>query len=533
MNKSSTFFSRGINLCEKKHNDTNQHGKLMVFGKVLDKWLVIIFILLFSVSLRLWNFNQMGKTWDEDAYVEWGYNFVNMAAKGDFQNPYWYKVSLSPPLSSYLFGIPASFDVAGFDNEGKPIFNYDYSHVRLVSVLFSSLTVILVVLFGWKYISFSVGIFAGIILSMLPLFVGYSQLATLESLIIFFFTAVIFSFFNFLSKPSKINILLTGVLLGLAFSVKYSNFLLVPLLILIYLIQLFNNKKRIELLHFKSIFLILLIGFITFFVLWPMPWFHLREVIAYNASIRNSPYSVPEVFFGRLMHVPKLYYFIYFLITTPFLILSFFLIGLKKISNEKKWILYSIVVWFLFPFIQSFYNFRQHGIRYIIEIYAPLALIAAIGFDYINGKITRKILLKSVLFIPVAIYLFLILVKISPYYLEYFNIVVGGTKNVYEKKLFQMGWWGQGIREAAYYVATNAKKGSTVGIALSPATVMPALEGLRVSEYQEKDEYDYVIVNYYNILREGFDDSWIKKKSIVVYNVLADGASLVTVYKRK
>lgn len=499
----------------------------------MSKWLIISLILLFSISLRLWNFNQMGKTWDEDAYVEWGYNFVNLIIKGDFQNPYWYKVSASPPLSSYLFGIPARFDIVGFDYNGNPIFNYDYSHVRLVSVLFSSLTVVLVVLFGWKYISFFVGILAGIILSMLPLFVGYSQLATLESLIIFFFTAVIFSFFNFLRKPSRINILLTGLLLGLALSVKYTNFLLVPLLILIYLIRLFNSNRRIELLYFKPLFFILIIGFVTFFVLWPMPWFHLREVIAFNASIRNSPYSVPEVFFGRLMHVPKLYYFIYFLITTPFLILSLFLIGLKKISNEKKWILYSIVVWFLFPFVQSLYNFRQHGIRYIIEIYAPLALITAVGFDYIAGKITRKILFKSILFIPVVIYLFLILIKISPYYLEYFNIVVGGTKNVYEKKLFQMGWWGQGIREAAYYVATNAKKGSTVGIALSPATVMPKLESHKVSVYEANKEYDYVIVNYYNIIREGFDDSQIRKKYTPVHHVLADGASLVTVYKHK
>jgi len=499
----------------------------------MNKWLIVLLIFLFSISLRLWNLNQMGKTWDEDAYVDWGYNFVNLAIKIDFKNPYWYKTSDSPPLSKYLFGIPARFDIDKFDSKGEPIFNYDYTHVRLVSVLFSSLTVILAVLFGWKYLSFFIGVSAGTILAMLPLFVGYSQLATLESLIIFFFTATIFSFFNFLKNFSNKNILFTGILLGLALEVKYTNFLLVPLLVLIYLIWYFKVNKKGGLPHIKSLLLIFLIGLITFFVLWPMPWFHLREVMIFNANLRNSPYSVPEVFFGKLMLVPKIYYFIYFLITTPFLILFFFLVGLKKISNEKKWVLYSIVVWFLFPFVQSFYNFRQHGIRYIIEIYTPLALIAAIGFDYMVSGITKKTLFKAILFIPVIIYLLLILVKITPYYLDYFNIVVGGTKNVYEKKFFQIGWWGQGIREAANYVINNASKNSRIGYAISPISSLPPLTDFNVSQYEDEQRYDYVIVNYFHVLREGFNDSNIKLNYKEAYNVKADGANLVTVYKRK
>lgn len=475
----------------------------------------------------------MGKTWDEDAYVEWGYNFVKLAIKKDFKNPYWYDKSLSPPLSSYLFGIPARFDVSEFDSEDNPIFNYDYTHVRLVSVLFSSLTVILVTLFGWKYISSFIGVSAGIILTMLPLFVGYSQLATLESLIVFFFTATVFSFFNFLANFSRKNILLTGILLGLALEVKYTNILLVPLLFLIFLIFYLNNNRKNGLLYIKSLILIVTIGLATFFILWPMPWFHLREVIAFNANLRNSPYSVPEVFFGKLMLVPKVYYFIYFLITTPFLILSFFLVGLKKISDDKKWILYSIVVWFLFPFVQSFYNFRQHGIRYIIEIYAPLALIAAIGFEYIVNRITKKILFKIILLIGVIIYSFAILIRMTPYYLEYFNIVVGGPKNIYEKKLFQIGWWGQGIKEAANYLINNAPRNSRIGYAISPINSLPPLVGFNATEYENGQQYDYVMVNNFHVLREGFDDSNIRLNYKEIYNVKTDGAILVTVYKRK
>jgi hypothetical protein len=197
------------------------------------------------------------------------------------------------------------------------------------------------------------------------------------------------------------------------------------------------------------------------------------------------------------------------------------------------WIPYSIVIWFLFPFSQSFYNFRQHGIRYIIEIYSPLALIAAIGFDYVVSKVTKKALLKIIFFMSMVIYLLVILIKITPYYLEYFNIVAGGTKNVYEKKLFQMGWWGQGIREAAIYIINNVPKNSRIGYAISPINSLPPLAGFNASKYDHGQRYDYVMVNYFHVLREGFDDSDIKLNYKEVYIVKADGAHLVTVYKHK
>ncbi len=561
------------------------------------KLYIVLTIFILSVLLRLWNLNAMGRTWDERIYIEWAYNFMNLIKKGDFSNPYWYKISGSPPISRYLYGPGTLLDFQKIDEHNQPIFHYDFTYTRLISVLFSSLSVGLVILLGWKYISPFVGIVAGIILSMLPLFVGYSQLATLESLIVFFFTGTLYAFFNFIEHVSKKNILLTGILLGLALGVKYTNILLIPLIVWIYFIWFFYHKKTIResMNHIKGAMALFIIAGITIFAIWPMPWFHLDYVIAYNSKLRYSPYSVPEVFFGKLLLVPKVYYLVYFLITTPLGIISLFLLGLLSISQKnisyffpstliqqifksrhikliairfstkklinicksfllldpknnikhnsskyRNWVLYSIVAWFCFPFIQSLYNFRQHGIRYIIEIYAPLSIIAAIGLDYILSRQLKKLRfiqrIKHINIISVIIlvsYLFFILIQSTPYYLEYFNGLVGGTRNVYEKKLFQLGWWGQGIKEAALYIEKNAPLGSKIGIALSPAEVMPTLPQFTVEEYNDRKIYDYVIVNYYNIIREGFNDSLIKQNYNVVYTVDANGAKLVKVYKLK
>lgn len=512
----------------------------------MNKWIVVILIFLFSVILRAWNLNEMGRTWDEPAQAVDGYNLIRLAKDGNFFDRYWYDHPDHPPLTKYLYGLLLHFDIKNthptsmpYFRHNEPTFYYDWTYARTVSIFFSSLTIVFVVLFGWHYISAFVGIIAGIILAMLPFLLGLSQLATIESILIFFFTVSVYSFLSFLKKSSIKNIIQTGILIGLALGTKYTNALLYPILIwilLLWFVHVRNKEQRITI--SLKVFVIFLVSVVTFFLLWPMPWFHLKEVLTYNYNLRivGTNESVPEIFFGKLILVPKVYYLVHFLITTPFFLLVLFLIGLlainKKIQVTKKWIMYVLVIWFVFPFIQSLYNFRQHGIRYIIEIYAPFSLIAAFGFDYIVSKFTKSIKRKILYFVPVAIYMFMVLVKITPYYLDYFNILVGGTKGVYEKRLFQLGWWGQGIKEAVLYVAKNASPNASVGLAVEPLTSVPQVKNLVFSKYSNDKLYDYVLVSYFMVTREGFDDSKIKKNYNRIYSVSADGASLVDVYKQ-
>lgn len=513
------------------------------------KILFVILIFAFSLSLRLWNLNQMGRTWDEHAYVEVGYKFVQLLAKGDFKNNFFYNWADEPPLARYIYGFSEVFGKKQIQSDGKVLFNYDYTYPRLASSILSSLSVVLVVLIGWEFISYSVGIFSGTILSMLPLFLGYSQIATLESVLFFTFTASIYSFLRFLKKGSYTRALIAGLFLGFAILSKFTNILLIPIFISVVIIWKKYSLKR-DLSILKKLPIVFISSIVIFFTLWPMPLFDLGQVISYNYNLRSELGQHPsiEIFFGRLMHVPVFYYPIYFLITTPLLLLVFFLIGSKYISDygrsfdklngagkrkDLKWIFYSLILWFCLVFIQSFYNFRQHGIRYIIEIYAPFAIITALGFDYLVSKIIKKNIQKIILFASIIFYLFVILIGITPYYLEYFNIVVGGTKNVYNSRLFQIGWWGQGAKEAGDYIKKQAPGGSKIGLAISPIHVFPQSQNYKVFEYNPKVKYDYVVVSYFHVLREGFDDTKIKHEYNLVYTVKADGASLMWVYESK
>lgn len=477
----------------------------------------------------------MGRTFDEPAQIALGYKIIQIIKEKKFNDPL-LSYPYHPPLTKYLYGWAGQYDFVGYNINGDPIFRYDWINARIVSVLFSSLTVVFVILIGWEHISPFVGVISGIIFSSLPFFLGLSQIASIESVLIFFFTTSIYSFLNFLKKQSSLNVITTGILIGLAFETKYTNILIAPLIILIYTIWYFyHNKKKVNYYNPKIIY-IFLISFFVFFILWPTPWLHLKEVFDANYQMRvvDTSRSLPEVFFGRLMLVPVIYYVVHFLITTPVLVLIFFILGLRIVFFKKKWFFYTLLIWFFFPFIQSFYNFRQHGIRYIIEIYAPFALISAIGFNFLVSKISKKIWIKLVYFIPVTIYMFVILIRITPYYLDYFNILVGGSKNVYEKKLFQLGWWGQGMREAGLYIQKYAPSGSHVGVVGDNSySVMPQIKNVTITKYKNDRKYDYVVVGFFQIIREGFNDTVVRNNYLPVYNILADGATLVTVYKKR
>lgn len=495
---------------------------------------LVIFLLAFS--LRIWNLNKMGQVWDEKSeLVDYAWHHIRDAKNLDFGNEFWWKGTPDhPPLVRYLRGLASIPDIKGWDNRGFPIYNYDLTYDRMLSVFLTSFAAVLVFLIGARYISLYAGVVSGMIFSMLPIPLGHSQIAMLEPLGLFFFTASMFTFFLFLEKPNKKRMALSGIALGFALLARETHLILIPMMLIILFLKNYSAKKKDP----KSVFYKILgtfgIAFLTFFLFWPMLFFHLAWEYRYFVNLRvNVLTSIPEVFFGRLMLVPIPYYFVYFIITTPFLILLLSLIGLKKIDRSKNWIWYSFILWFCFPFLLSFYPKREQGIRYIIQICAPLALIAGMGFETVVLRFTKKINCKLLLLLPLFLYQFIILLRITPYYIDYFNILVGGAKNVYEKRLFHLAWWGEGIREAFIYLDKNAPKGATVGIATSPSHILPPLPGRKIIPYKDDGTYDFVVVNFYNIIREGFDDSKVRKDYKVVYSVIADGAHLVEVYKRK
>lgn len=503
-----------------------------------NKWKVIFLIFFLAFSVRLITLNRIGKTWDEGAYVELGYKYIQLVLKHDFSDSYWYMQSDHPPLARYLYGIAGSFDIEKITGS-KVIFKNSYSIARMVSALFGSLSVIFIILIGYRYFSAYVAISSGVIFSLIPFFVGLSQLATLESLMMFFFTGSIYFLGEYFDSFKISWLIYSGFFVGCSILVKQSNVIIIPLIVSLMIAHLYfsNSKKTKRAIsdYSKHFLLLLSIAFFTVFAFWPMPFFHVKELLEVQNSmwVHAVKLPPPEVYFGVLRLVPKQYYVIMFLLTTPVVLLVLGLLGVIRAFALRNFALTMVIVWFLLPFFQSLYPFKQHGVRYIIEIYAPFALLCGIGLDYLAIKINMKYR-KVVLLLLVSLYLVIVLEKISPYYLDYFNELVGGTNEVYENRLFQMGWWGQGVEEATIYISDHEERKVTVAVdGLQLKSVVPRLWNIETVLYNKKESFDYVIVPYFNVVRLGFPEQELSKNYDVVYSVLADKAKLVKVYKRK
>ena len=130
-------------------------------------------------------------------------------------------------------------------------------------------------------------------------------------------------------------------------------------------------------------------------------------------------------------------------------------------------------------------------------------------------------------------YLMFIFFKMTPYYLDYFNILAGGAKGVYEKHLFELGWWGQGEKEASQYLIHHAPKHARIGYVLDPVGMMEFNKDLSYEQYNTNKKYDYVVVNYYALLKHDFNEKILTDDYKIIYSVFADGAPLVHVFQQK
>lgn len=484
----------------------------------------------------------MGRTWDEAYYTTLGYNYIELAKHGDFTNFYWIKEPDNPIFSKYVYGIFSHFgDFKGYDKNHLPVFNYDLTYTRFASVLFTSFAIVFVALIAWEYFSPFAGIVSALLLSMNPTALAVSQVAGIDSPRLFFAAGLLYIALKFTDKPSKKKIYVLGTLLGFSLITRFSDIIFVPMIVSIFAIRYWFKKEKLKPLLKWGYLVWFLIGFLQFVVIWPQPWMHLDYMIKIERATRFE-YSRPpwEWFFGYPLHVPVFYFVVHFLIRTPLLILILGCTGIIFAFKNRSWLGLVLLCWFFIPFLQSFYPYKQHGIRYLIEIYIPFYIFSAVILEQVVNKFSKKLRFKIISLLILFVYSLIILTKITPYYFDFFNSLVGGPKFVYENSLFEIGWWGEGGRAAGQYLIDHAKPGAKIGYLLNPFSALLQSSKLQYFKFNKNDRYDYVVENFYfyqkvayNSLSATEDYIALKKNYKLVYTVYADGAELYHVYKVK
>lgn len=490
------------------------------YKKVLTA-IVVIFLLGIMLLIMVNVSRSDSGTTDEVAHIPAGYSYINAL---DFRlNPE------HPPLAKVLSGVPLQFlHLKGlYDNWSWQQINQWEAGWNLIyklgnnadQILFwSRLPIILLtlglglILFFWTKSLYGrkVSLFILALYSFTPEFLSHGHLVTTDIAAGFGFLIGVWSYIRFLQKSNWQNLVLAGVLFGVAQSLKFSCFLLIPILFLIligWVIICRENQgfwKTFWPKFGKSV-LVLLIGFMAVWLIYtPFTWKMSpeieRQVIDKNIAtdIRTEPirkvlYALGSnkitqplghytlglfLVFGRagggnntfiMDHFSnkgiKWYFPVAWLIKIPIAIHALVILGLVLLlrfgfrGKEDKWRLYYMFVPFAVYWLITLAGSLNIGVRHLIPTVPFVYLfIARSIYPLFNKNIgvvnppTRSVFqVFSLIFLG---WFVLTSILTYPFYLAYFNEFTWGQPK-YKFLVDSNLDWGQDLKRLAAFINEN------------------------------------------------------------------------------
>jgi 4-amino-4-deoxy-L-arabinose transferase-like glycosyltransferase len=404
-----------------------------------DMWIAIAAVFAVALVVRLVDLGGAGQTWDEDVNWAAGRNYVTNVLSLDFRASSWRWNLEHPPVMKYLEGVGAQFA------DG-------YGPARALSALWVALGCALLVPIGARIYRFRVGILAGAIAALLPPLVAHGQIVGHESPTVLWWSLGILLALGVHDSPRpRLALVAVGVAIGVAFSSRFVSGLLGPLclaLVVIYAPR--EERKRIAL---AAAWILPVVAVVTLYVLWPRLWMHPVSALSDSLAKLNRPHS-PEPFLGGdpTAHPPPYYFLIYLFATAPLGVLLAVIAWIARSVKQRDRSALVTALWLVIPLGVAASPVRQDGVRYIIPSVVALCMCAAAGIDWLAAK-ARAFQAASA---AVVVYLAIVLVRIHPYYLDYFGEQVGGAGTVAAHGWFETAWWGEGVDRAVDYVNEHA-----------------------------------------------------------------------------
>lgn len=551
-------------------------------NKFLIFTVAILLLVHFSLVLKVIQSNS--PTCDEIAHhVASGYSYVKT---GDFRlNP------ANPPLLRMVSAAPllflklnAPFTDRSWQEGNSPVFGhqffYESNHnadqiifwARFPMAVLSLFLGLLVFLWSRKLFGNTGGLLSLSLYAFSPNMIAFAGLATVDFGASLFNFAAIFSYWWYLRRPGKANLIISGVVFGLAQASKYTNIFLAPLFILLALCTWWEKRRHAGKQYplskmFKSLLFIYLIGSAVLFATYRFEFKPLLmnapdvpekilyierfaqglslarfgltgERLVYFAQNIPIPFSTYIVGFLGVAHQVVVgldtfllgkhsvngfwYYFLVVLLvksTLPVLVLfglsllTLYQGGKRKMFNK---IFLLIPVVFLLVIVSR--GKVQIGLRHILAIY-PLIFVFIGSLNLLN----LKKWLKVTLCLAVCLLQLKSLLAAYPYPISYFNEAVNGPDNGYTILRDSNVDWGHGLKALARYLKDN----KIVDIKLYYfGTADPAYYGIRYeipdsADFEEPSEGIYAISAQY---LEAF--SWINE-----FEPIAKVAHSIFIYK--
>lgn len=401
--------------------------------------------------LRLHDLSGAGTTWDEDVHRSAGLDYVLNLLAFDFRESSWRWIPEHPTVTMLFYGLPALFE------DGFPI-------ERAAAALAGVATTGFVIALGRRLFDLATGLLAGALFAVFPIVLALHKNVSHEAVVGLTWMAALCAYLRALDRRTTRAFVGAGLCAGLAVASRATSGILVPISIALYALSELRRPRGERLSPVQPLVLVWAVAFASFVLVWPYLWTGTLAKIRHMFGVHGTV-QLSELYFGHFLQRPPWHYlFVYFGITTPALVLFAVLVGIGRAARSRRYPDGVVVAWFLGAFLVALGPAIKDGIRYAFPAFGAAAILAARACLWVpRGPLVGALL---------WIYALASVLRVHPYYLDYFNELVGGPGRVHAKKQFETSWWGEGLAASTAYVDRHAPPGASIWLDAEPKHVM-------------------------------------------------------------
>ena len=325
--------------------------------------LIFLLIPLFYLVFQLLTIDQYGETTDHKIILERGefyfYDYNQVGYQGIYQGIPSAKLRSYGPLYSTIIAASKHYFYDSWQVFSDPIQAYHFPNI-----IFSTLAILILGIFIANIWGFLPAVLAMIVLITIPRFFGHAQTNYKDISTLVFFLPCVVSLYYAVIKKSIYYWIISGILIGLCYSVRIHALMLIPIISLwfgiYYILPLTkesNSFRKIgkTLLAFLSqIIFCLLIASITVMIVWP--YYRVDPLVKFLETFNvmsGHNWTFQQMYLGERLsadQMPWHYPLVYLSLTLPLVYLLLLITGfilsliaiIKNYAEQKTLMLINI-----------------------------------------------------------------------------------------------------------------------------------------------------------------------------------------------
>jgi len=470
------------------NQNLNQPGRLPV-------WVEVAWFILIAAAILLPRLDSLGSfvTADEPTWGKRSANFYYALVKGNyadtFQTGHPGVITMWAGALGYHLQFP-DYERVGQENLGdSKLFDIFKNRAvnpmkilataRLAIVLVVSLCLLVAWFYARRLFDPWIALVGILLIAFEPMHVAHSRFLHTNGLSSSFLLVSVLAFLDYLRRRRWSSLVVSATAAGLGFLTVTPSFMIIPIIGFLGIQELFGVKLReiFSQATVRKVFIPLLawglLSLVVVFIVWPAMWVDpvgtLGNVFehAFNAA-EGGGGGAELVSAYQVDYDPSDKYVYYYPLTylwrsTPITWIGLLSLGLILATRNFTFFTrltrrnLAGLAWFIVLFTILMTLGTKKFDRYYLPCYLAFDFLAAAGLVAGLRWLGEKFTSRLRMIVPVAAIVFLLAIQAfitashHPYYLTYFNPLLGGMQKA--KDVLLVGW-GEGLNEAAIYLKT-------------------------------------------------------------------------------